>query len=140
MPPKSLTSHGEVYPLVQFSRIDCPFPMWGRPLGRPLEFGHSLRTPWATEGSTPCVAAPRTGAWRLSAAVGDTRSIAPGFSRVETAQIELSPCSGRQTAEVGHREIRRGRTTGSRRMRSTCGRESVARYAGSIHEAHRSPG
>src|SRR5712691_9648995 len=74
--------------------------------GEGLEFGHSLRTPWATEGPTPCVAAPRTGAWRLSAAVGGTRSIAPGFSRVETAKIELSPCSGRQAAEVGHRDIK----------------------------------
>src|SRR5882672_7515823 len=45
------------------------------------------------------VAVPRTGAWRLSAAVGGMRSIAPGFSRVETAQIQLSPCSGRQAAD-----------------------------------------
>src|SRR6266446_9566049 len=79
---------------------------------------------------------------QLQAAVGGSRSIAPGFSRVETAQIELSPCSGRQAAEVPWATGTSAgvEPTGSRRMRSTCGRESVARYAGSIHEAHRSPG
>src|SRR5882672_2342655 len=83
-----------------------------RPLTRPSATlaplrgarGWSLDIPFERHGQRSvqlhAVAGPRNGAWRLSAAVGGTRSIAPGFSRVETGQIELSPCSGRQAAEV----------------------------------------